>query len=117
MKKSNFFKTNNGDYIHINAIQAITPVRGQDLYCDENSLTAIGKKTVKLYGDDDKRIYFGGSQYEGNAWFWERGRLRYPNKTYGYAIHTNIPDGGINNSHLIFVIDSNEMEELLTYIK
>ena len=117
MKKTNFFKTNNGDYIHINAIQAITPIRGKDLYSSENDLSFLGNQTIKLFSDQDKRLYFGGSNLENNSWYWERGKVRYPHKTYAYAIHTSIPNGGINYSHLVFVIKPDEMEELLTYIQ
>jgi hypothetical protein len=60
----------------------------------------------------------GGSKITGgNAWYWDKSKVKYPHKTIAYTIHTAIPNGGINNSHLMFHIKPDEMEKLKKVLK
>ena len=111
-----FFKTDNGEYINLSAIQAITAVKTDDLYDGKNDLSLYGRQVIKLFDDSYKRTYLGGSNISGSSWYWDRTKVPYPNKTIAYTIHTNIPSGGMNNSHLMFHITPSDMEVLMNML-
>ena len=63
IRNGGFSKNDNNDNKMENAMLSLIP------FVYDNEPKPI-EFEVEFLNDDDKRIYFGGSQYEGNAWFW-----------------------------------------------
>ena len=106
---SKFFVTRNLDYINLDAIQAITKVRIKDLYTDY-SLNHVGTAVKNIIPKRDWSDI--GGVLEDNTWHFYSERAKFTEKTIAYVIHTNVPNGGINNSHMKFYISVAEMNDL-----
>ena len=114
-----FFVTGQkGKVINIDFINAITPIKLKDLYENSYSLSSLGRVFVDEF-DESQLPFFGIKKvYDPDGEHFRyclniKTKFYKPDEIIAYAVHLNCSSGGINNSHLIIYISTNDYRRIV----